>query len=65
MYMKILDLFDIYFLIMMYIEGFVMIFVDHKKYTREEKHNVANKAKKLGIIMIVLSTILFVARQIA
>lgn len=65
MYIKILDLFDMYFLIMMYIEGFVMIFVDYNKYTREGKHNVANKAKKLGIIMTILSTILFVVRQIA
>ena len=62
--MKILDLFDMYFLIMIYIEGFVMIFLDYRKYTNENKYSISRKAKKIGIIALMLSTCLFVIRQI-
>lgn len=61
--MRILDLFDKYFLILMIIQGFMVSVVDANSFQEKGMKKVAKKAKYLGIITICLSVILFTIRR--
>lgn len=53
--MKILDLFNIYFLILMIIPAVIVGFYDYQKFYNEGKKATAKKAKIIGISLIAIS----------
>ena len=57
--MRILGLFDEYFLILMLIQGFMVSVVDATSFKEKGMKRAAKKAKYLGTITILLSVILF------
>ena len=61
--MKILDLFDKYFLIMMIIQGCIVAFFDSKNYINAKAIEASKKAKIVGIGVLVLSLGLFIASK--
>jgi len=62
--MRILDLFDVYFLAMMLIQGSVVLTVDAKNFRRAGDHSISKKARILGLLAISVSIILFILRFI-
>jgi len=62
--MRILGLFDIYFLIMMLIEGSVVLSVDTRFFKKSGMVIISRKAHALGWISIIIAIILFVFRWI-
>ncbi|WP_298845851.1 CLC_0170 family protein [Clostridium sp.] len=62
--MRILDLFDIYFLIMMLIEGGVVLSVDTKFFKNSGMGMLGRKANTLGRASIIIASILFILRWI-
>lgn len=62
--MKILDLCDGYFLILVLVQSFIVIFIDAKSFKKENLEGVERKAKILGNTFIVLSIILFILHSV-
>jgi len=62
--MKILDLFDMYFLAMMVIQGTVVLTVDAKSFKKSHMDSTSKKASFLGWFAIASSIILFILRWI-
>lgn len=62
--MRILGLFDIYFLAMMVIQGTVVLTVDSRGFKRSGMGVVSKKAHTLGWLAIIIATILFTLRWI-
>jgi len=62
--MKILDLFDMYFLAMMLIQGSVVIAVDAKSFRRTSNDNTSKKARRVGFSAIIVSITLLILRWI-
>jgi hypothetical protein len=62
--MKIIDLFDIYFLILMIIEGLIVAIIDSYTFKKLGKAAAAKKAKILGISALVISVVLFTIRVV-
>ncbi|WP_291634518.1 CLC_0170 family protein [Clostridium sp.] len=62
--MKILELFDIYFLMMMVIQGVIVLTVDAGNFKNSGMHTTSVKARTLGWFAIILASILFVLRWI-
>ena len=62
--MRILGLFDIYFLIMMLIEGTVVLIVDSRFFKKSGMGSLSRKAHTLGWIAIITAIILFIIRWI-
>jgi len=62
--MRLLGLFDIYFLAMMVIQGTVVLTVDVKKIKISGKSIDSKKARTLGWLAIIIATILFILRCI-
>ena len=62
--MKVLDLFDIYFLVMMLIQGTVVLIVDARDFKKSGMGVISKKARILGGITIIISIILFILRWI-
>lgn len=62
--MKILNLFDVYFLAMMVIQGSVVLTVDAKNFKKSGDDSVSKKARTLGSLAIIISIILFILRFI-
>jgi hypothetical protein len=62
--MKVLDLFDMYFLAMMLIQGTVVLTVDARDFKKSGMGIVGKKARILGWLAITVSIILFVLRWI-
>ena len=63
--MKVLDLFDMYFLAMMIIQGTVVLVVDARGFKKSGMGVISKKARTLGGLAIVISIILFVLRWMA
>lgn len=61
--MRIIELFDKYFLILMIIQGFMVCVVDANSFNKKGMEVAAKKAKYLGAITIGLSVVLFVIRN--
>ena len=61
--MRILELFDKYFLLLMIIQGFMVSVVDVASFKEKGMKEAAKKAKYLGNITIALSVILFAIRN--
>ena len=62
--MRILGLFDIYFLIMMLIEGGVVLSVDARFFKNSGKGILSRKAHILGLASIIIASTLFILRWI-
>ena len=62
--MKILDLFDMYFLTMMIIQGTVVLAVDARNFRNSGMDVTSKKARILGSLAIIVAIILFILRLI-
>ena len=62
--MRILGLFDIYFLTMMLIQGTVVLNVDARFFKKSGSMILGRKAHTLGWISIIIAIILFIIRWI-
>ena len=62
--MRILGLFDIYFLIMMLIEGTVVLSVNTRFFKNSGMGILSRKAHTLGWVSIIIAIILFMLRWI-
>lgn len=62
--MKILDLFDMYFLAMMMIQSTVVLAVDARHFKKSGMCITSKKAGILGWMMIIIAIILFILRWI-
>jgi hypothetical protein len=60
--MKILDLFDLYFLGMMVIQGTVVLAVDSRHFKNSGMDITSKRARKLGWLAIIIAIILFILR---
>ena len=60
--MKILDLFDLYFLAMMVIQGTVVLAVDARSFKNSGMDITSKRARKLGWLVIIIAIILFILR---
>ncbi|MGH4051908.1 MAG: CLC_0170 family protein [Clostridium sp.] len=60
--MRVLDLFDMYFLAMMLIQGTVVLMVDARDFKKSGMGVISKKARVLGGVAITISIILFVLR---
>ncbi|MBZ9685034.1 hypothetical protein G9F72_001500 [Clostridium estertheticum] len=62
--MKILDLFDVYFLTMMVIQGSVVLTMDARNFKKTENDSTSKKARIIGSLAIIIAIILFTLRSI-
>ncbi|MGH4138467.1 CLC_0170 family protein [Clostridium sp.] len=62
--MKILNLFDVYFLSMMVIQGSVVVIIDAKNFKKSGDDSTSKKARILGSLAIIIAIILFMLRSI-
>ena len=62
--MEILDLFDMYFVIMMVIQGSVVLIVDSKNFKNAGMDSISKKARILGGLAIIVAIILFILRLV-
>ena len=62
--MKILDLFDVYFLIMMLIQGSVVLTIDARNFKKSDYDSASKKARIIGLIAIIIAIALFILRSI-
>ena len=62
--MKILDLFDMYFLTMMVIQGAVVLTVDARNFKKSDMDITSKKARILGWLAIIIAICLFILRWI-
>jgi len=60
--MKILGLFDMYFLAMMLIQGTVVLAVDSKSFKKAGMDDASRKAHVLGWLAIIIAIVLFTLR---
>ncbi|MBU3111564.1 CLC_0170 family protein [Clostridium lacusfryxellense] len=60
--MKVLDLFDMYFLVMMLIQGTVVLTVDARDFKKSGMGVISKKARVIGGLAIIISMILFMLR---
>lgn len=62
--MRILGLFDMYFLTMMMIQGAVVLTVDARSFKNTGNDIISRKAHTLGWLAIIIAIILFILRAI-
>ncbi|GCD08514.1 hypothetical protein LGL55_07670 [Clostridium tagluense] len=62
--MRILNLFDVYFLIMMVLQGSVVLSVDARNFKKSGDDITSKKARTLGLLAIIIAIILFTLRFI-
>ncbi|EGO89015.1 hypothetical protein FCV11_04990 [Clostridium botulinum] len=62
--MKILNLFTVYFLMLLLIQGFVLIMLDSISFENAGMSNASRKARAIGKIIIILGIVLYVMRSI-
>ena len=62
--MKILDLFDMYFLAMMVIQGTIVLAIDARSFKNSGMDITSKRARRLGCVVIILAVILFILRLI-
>jgi hypothetical protein len=59
--MKILDLFDVYFLV---IQGSVVLTIDARSFKKNGNDSTSKKARTIGLLAIIIAIILFILRVI-
>lgn len=62
--MKIFNLFNMYFLAMMLIQGSVVLTVDSRNFEKSGMDSTSKKARILGWFAIIIAIILFILRWI-
>lgn len=62
--MRVLELFDIYFLIMMVVQGVVVLTLDARNFKKAGMGTISKKARTLGWFSIIVAIILFILREI-
>ncbi len=62
--MRVLELFDIYFLTMMVVQGAVVLTVDARNFKRSGMGIISKKARVLGWLAIITAIVLFTLRWI-
>ncbi len=60
----ILDLFNIYFLTLILIQGSVLVFYDYNSFKAINKFSLAKKSRYLGFTMMLIAILLFIVRKI-
>lgn len=63
--MRILDLFDIYFVVMMVIQGTIVLTVDAWSFKKSGMDITSKKARTIGWFAIIGSIILFILRSVS
>lgn len=63
-YMRVIDLFSKYFLLMMVIQGSIVGFYDSTKMKKLNWNEDAKLAKRIGLGAIIISSILFIMKII-
>lgn len=58
--MKILGTIDIYFLLLMLIQGFVLLVVDRKKFLRNKEMDLARTSLVVGVVVTTVSVALYI-----
>lgn len=61
--MRLIKVFDKYFLILMTIQGFITIFIDSRKFNTFSMKDAARKAKKIGLSCIIISAALYMINR--
>lgn len=61
--MRLLRLFDKYFLILMLIQAFVLIFIDSRIFKTSNLGDEAKKSKLIGVGAIVISIMLYIITE--
>ena len=61
--MKVLDLFDTYFLVLMIIQGVIVSFYDSSAFKKKNAERSGKKARKIGITLIIISIALYIAKE--
>lgn len=62
--MRILDLFDMYFLTMMVVQGTIILTLDASSFRKSHMESTSKKARVLGFSAIIIAVILFILRWI-
>ncbi|KEI00335.1 hypothetical protein IRP63_01410 [Clostridium botulinum] len=60
--MKILNLFTVYFLMLLLIQGFILIVLDSISFENAGMSNASRKARVIGKVIIILGIVLYVLR---
>lgn len=64
--LRLIKLFDKYFLILMVIQGFVVTFIDSERFKRFKMNDMARKSKIIGKTSIAVALVLYlITRYIA
>ncbi|WP_282804400.1 CLC_0170 family protein [Clostridium tetani] len=62
--MDIIRLFNIYFLILSLIQGFLLLVIDYNSFKRRGMLKTSRRCKRIGIIMMLLSIVLYAGNKI-
>ncbi|AVP55572.1 hypothetical protein K144313037_01170 [Clostridium tetani] len=62
--MDIIRLFNIYFLILSLIQGFLLLVIDYNSFKKRGMLKTSRRCKRIGIIMILLSIVLYAGNKI-
>lgn len=58
--MQILDLFNKYFFLMMLVACFTVFFIDSKSFKDKGEENLYKKSRRISMIMMIMSSVLFI-----
>lgn len=62
--MDIIRLFNIYILILSLIQGFLLLVIDYNSFKKRGMLKTSRRCKRIGIIMILLSIVLYAGNKI-
>ncbi|CDI48342.1 CLC_0170 family protein [Clostridium tetani] len=62
--MDIIRLFNIYFLILSLIQGFLLLVIDYNSFKKRGMLKTSRRCKRIGIIMMLLSIVLYAGNKI-
>jgi len=61
--MKVLDLFDTYFLVLMIIQGLIVGLYDASAFKKKNAERAGKKARTIGITLIIVAIVLYIAKE--
>lgn len=62
--MDILRLFNIYFVMLSLIQGFLLLVIDYESFKKKGMLKTSRRCKRIGIIMMTLSLILYAGNKV-
>lgn len=62
--MDILRLFNIYFVMLSLIQGFLLLVIDYESFKKRGMLKTSRKCKRIGIIMVALSLVLYAGNKV-